>query len=139
MSTCFLFPLFIQFLKIQTWRLYLYKHSYKHSYNIHILHINILFHIFSLLHYHQLVAYKDSSKVGSKTLQRRSNFVKKELSICSSNDGTKIQAAHLFERGERESILKLANILPSEVDTETMVSMKVDLSIPWEKLKNISR
>ena len=91
------------------------------------------------MHYHQLVAYKDSSKVGSKTLQRRSNFVKKELSICSSNDGTKIQAAHLFERGERESILKLANILPSEVDTETMVSMKVDLSIPWEKLKNISR
>ena len=91
------------------------------------------------MHYHQLVAYKDSSKVGSKTLQRRSNFVKKELSICSSNDGTKIQAAHLFERGERENILKLANILPSEVDTETMVSMKVDLSIPWEKLKNISR
>ena len=94
------------------------------------------------MHYHQLVAYKDSSKVGSKTLQRRSNFVKKELSISSSNDGTKIQAAHLiqsFERGERENILKLANILPSEVDAKTMVSMKVDIGIPWEKLKNISR
>ena len=88
------------------------------------------------------IAYKDSSKVSSKTLQRRSNFVKKELSVCSGNDGTKKQAAHLiqsFGRGERENILKLANILQSEVDAETMVSMKVDLSIPWEKLKNISR
>ena len=52
------------------------------------------------------IAYKDSSKVNSKTLQRRSNFVKNELSICSGNDGTNIQAAHLiqsFGRGERES------------------------------------
>ena len=87
------------------------------------------------------IAYKGSSKVSSKTSQRRSNFVKK-LSICSGNDGTKIQATHLiqsFGKGERENILKLANILQSEVDAETMVSLKVDLSIPWEKLKNISR
>ena len=65
------------------------------------------------------IAYKDSSKVNSKTLQRRSNFVKNELSICSGNDGTKIQAAHLiqtFGRGERENIFKLPNILPSETD-----------------------
>ena len=64
-----------------------------------------------------------------------------ELYICSGNDGTKKQAAHLiqsFGRGERGKILKLANILPSEVDAETMVAMKVDLGIPWEKLKNIS-
>ena len=67
---------------------------------------------------------------------------KNELSICSRNDGTKKQAAHLiqsFGRGERENILKLANILPYEVDAETMVAMKVDLGIPWQKLKNISR
>ena len=64
-----------------------------------------------------------------------------ELYICSGNDGTKNQAAHLIQslgRGERGKILKLANILPSEVDAETMVAMKVDLGIPWEKLKNIS-
>ena len=88
------------------------------------------------------IAYKDSSKVSNKTLQGRSNFVKKELSICSGNDGTKNQAAHLiqsFGQGKRENILKLANILPFEVDAETMVAMKVDLGIPWEKLKNISR
>ena len=88
------------------------------------------------------IAYKDSSKVSSKTLQRRSNFVKKELSVYSGNDGTKKQAAHLiqsFGRGERENILKLASILPSEVDAKTMVTMKVDFGIPWEKLKNISR
>ena len=88
------------------------------------------------------IAYKDSSKVSSKTLQRRSNFVKKELSVCSGNDGTKKQAAHLiqsFGRGERENILKLANILPSVVHAETVVAMKVELGVPWEKLKNISR
>ena len=54
----------------------------------------------------------------------------------------KKQAAHLllsFGRGERENIFKLANILPSEVDAETMVAMKVDPGIPGEKLKNISR
>ena len=88
------------------------------------------------------IAYKDSSKISSKTLQRRSNFVKKELSVYSGNDGTKKQAAHLiqsFGRGERENILKLASILPSEVDAKTMVTMKVDFGIPWEKLKNISR
>ena len=38
-----------------------------------------------------------------------------------------------------ENILKLANIPPFEVDTETMVAMKVGLGIPLEKLKNISR
>ena len=79
------------------------------------------------MYYHQLWrAYKDSSKVSSKTLQSRSDFVKKELSICSGIDGTKKQAAHLiqsFGRGEGENILKLANILPSEVDAETMVAM----------------
>ena len=88
-----------------------------------------------------LVAYKDSSKVSNKTLQRL-NFVKKELLICSGNHGTKKQAAHLiqsFGRDERENLLKLANILPFEVDAETRVAMKVDLGIPWEKLKHISR
>ena len=44
-----------------------------------------------------------------------------------------------FGRGETKNILKLANILPFEVDAETMVAMKVDLGIPLEKLKNISR
>ena len=65
-------------------------------------------------------------------------MLKKELSICSDNDGTKKQDAYLiqsFESGERESILILANILPSEVDAEIMVAMKVDSGIPWEKLK----
>ena len=88
-----------------------------------------------------LVAYKDSSKVSNKTLQRL-NFVKKELFICSGNHGTEKQAAHLiqsFGRDERENLLKLANILPFEVDAETRVAMKVDLGIPWEKLKHISR
>ena len=38
-----------------------------------------------------------------------------------------------------ENILKLENILLFEVDAKTMLAMKVDLSIAWEKLKNISR
>ena len=65
-------------------------------------------------------------------------MLKKELSICSGNDGTKKQDTYLiqsFERGERENILILANILPFEVDAEIMVAMKVDSGIPLEKLK----
>ena len=37
-----------------------------------------------------------------------------------------------FRKGERENILKLANVLPLEVDAETIVAMKVNLSIPLE-------
>ena len=54
----------------------------------------------------------------------------------------KKQAAHLLQstgRGERGNIFKLANILPFEVDAETMAAMKINLGIPWEKLKYISR
>ena len=54
------------------------------------------------------IAYKDSSKVSSKTLQRRSNFVKKELSICSGNDGTKNKLhtyhSHLEEVKEKTTL-----------------------------------
>ena len=47
----------------------------------------------------------------------------------------KKQAAHQipsFRKGERENILKLANVLPFEVGTETIVAMNVNLSIPLE-------
>ena len=32
----------------------------------------------------------------------------------------------------------MENIIPSEVDAKAMVSMKVDLGIPWKKIENIS-
>ena len=78
------------------------------------------------------IACKGSSKLSNKILQRRSYFVKKQLYICSGNDGTKKRAAHLiqsFRKGEKENNIKLANILPFEVDAKTMVATKVDLGI----------
>ena len=60
------------------------------------------------------------------------------MSICSGKNGIKKQAAHflqLFGRGERESILKLANILPFEVDAKIMVTMKVDLGYTLGEIK----
>ena len=78
----------------------------------------------------------------TKGLRVSAIFVKKRIIYFLWQWWYKKQAAHLiqsFRGGERENTLKLANILPFDVDAETMVAMKVDLSIPWEKLKNISR
>ena len=44
-----------------------------------------------------------------------------------------------LSRDQRSQILKSAKISPIEIGAEEMVAMKVDLGIPWEKLKNMAR
>ena len=44
-----------------------------------------------------------------------------------------------LNRGQRSQILKSAEIIPIEIGAEEMVAMKVDLGIPWEKVKNMAR
>ena len=44
-----------------------------------------------------------------------------------------------LSRGQRSQNLKSAEISPIEIGAEEMVAMKVDLGIPWEKVKNMAR
>ena len=44
-----------------------------------------------------------------------------------------------FERKDRREILKTANITSVEISADAMVAMKVDMGIPWEKLKTMAR
>ena len=60
----------------------------------------------------------------------------------SSSEAVSVQAGKLvksFDQDTRLNILKIANIPPVEISPEHMIAMKVDLAIPWEKLKTISR
>ena len=60
----------------------------------------------------------------------------------SSNEAVSVQAGKLvksFDQDTRLNIMKIAKILPVEISPEHMIAMKVDLAIPWEKLKTISR
>ena len=56
--------------------------------------------------------------------------------------GKNVQAA-LFLKStdaeQRQAILDEGNISPVEVNAKTMVAMKADMGIPWEKMKTISR
>ena len=63
--------------------------------------------------------------------------------ICGNDEpAIRHQAGQLlktFDEDQREKILKEANIPQIEINSETMVAMKVDLSIPWEKLNAMKR
>ena len=61
---------------------------------------------------------------------------------AGSKDASKLQAGKIiksFGKQERAEIIKASNIPNIEIGKETMVAMKVDLGIPWEKLKTMSR
>ena len=45
----------------------------------------------------------------------------------------------MFDETQRQRILEDAKIPNVELDAQTMVAMKVDLSIPWERLKTMAR
>ena len=79
-----------------------------------------------------------------KTIGRRNMVLQQHLSTVSgsSNEAVSAQAGKLlklFDQDTRLNILKIANIHPVEKSPVHMVAMKVDLAIPWEKLKTISR
>ena len=80
----------------------------------------------------------------SKTISRRNKYIKSQIEATSGSnkEDILIQTSKLvksFDEEARVTILRNANISPVEIDAETMVAMKVDMGIPWEKLKTMSR
>lgn len=90
------------------------------------------------------VASKESgSGVCKRTLQLRSKHFSNSLSaLAGGENGKNIQAA-LFLKStgaeQRQAILEEGNISPVEINAKTLVAMKADMGIPWEKMKTISR
>ena len=65
-----------------------------------------------------------------------------KISTGETSESVQIQVSKLvksFGYDDRKAILEQANIQPSEIIAEEMVAMKVDLGIPWEKMKTMGR
>ena len=67
-----------------------------------------------------------------------------QIESCSgsSEKGLIIQTSKIvksFSEENRSEILKQANISPIEIDEKEMVALKVNLGIPWEKVKSMAR
>ena len=65
-----------------------------------------------------------------------------EIVAGSSKDSMILQTGLLvksFDVQERQTILNLANIERSHITAESLVAMKADLGMPWEKMKAMSR
>ena len=89
-------------------------------------------------------AIKQSDEAGKRTLQQRNKILKTQIETSSgSSEAAFNRQTGMFmktlSRDQRSQILKSAKISPIEIGAEEMVAMKVDLGIPWEKLKNIAR
>ena len=87
---------------------------------------------------------KDSSSVCGKTISRRNKVIHHQLTKIAgnSNDAVATQTGQLFRSFDEETrsdILKTGDIPSVNISSKHMVAMKVDLGIPWEKLKTIAR
>jgi len=66
------------------------------------------------------------------------------LGTCSgaSKDAVSVQTGKLvksFDVEQRTEIIKNAQIPSASIPEDALVAMKVDMGIPWEKLKTMSR
>jgi hypothetical protein len=89
-------------------------------------------------------AYVTSNVASNTTIKERNAIVKRNMEIVSgtSTDAVCSQSSKLlksFPSETREKILTNLNIEGVSISATKMVAMKADLSLPWEKLKNISR
>ena len=87
---------------------------------------------------------KGSENVSSKTVSRRNKFLMGQLNNTSGNTekASVLQTSKLlksFEEDHRKSILMKAGIVATDIAPEEMVAMKVDMGIPWEKVKCMAR
>ena len=87
---------------------------------------------------------KDSSKACKKTLSLRNKYLLDQIESCSgsSEKALIIQTSKIvksFSEENRSQILKEANISPIEIDEKEIVALKVNLGIPWEKVKSMAR
>ena len=90
------------------------------------------------------ISSKPSDKVCKRTIFNRNKFLSNMIEITSgsSEDAVTEQTSKLissidFEK--RQKILEKAKIPRAEIPENVMVAMKVDMFIPWEKIKTMSR
>lgn len=89
-------------------------------------------------------AYVETETASTRTVKIRGNIIRKSIdTIAGSNiESLTRQTSALvksFDEDERLRILKLGNIPPVIIDEESMVAMKADMGVPWEKLKTMAR
>ena len=87
---------------------------------------------------------KESTNVHKRTLQLRNKFLKDQISMAcgGSQQASTKQTGILFKSFTpeiRQEILKSGEIKPIEIQAEQLVSMKANLSLPWEKMKVLGR
>ena len=89
-------------------------------------------------------AFKGSENVSKKTLRRRTIQMQNSLQSVAgpSRDSMILQTGLLvksFDSSERKKILEMAKIKRVQIDAKSLVAMKADLSMPWDKMKAMSR
>ena len=87
---------------------------------------------------------KGSENVSSKTVSGRNKFLMRQLNnTCGNTEkASLVQTSKLlnsFEEDHRKNILMKAGIVAAGITPEEIVAMKVDMGIPWEKIKCMAR
>ena len=85
------------------------------------------------------MVHKDS--VSDRTIRRRKTFIKGQLQLCSGQSTSIVTSKLLksYPQVEREKILEDANISKVIISAESLVSLKADMGIPWQKNHTMSR
>ena len=87
---------------------------------------------------------KGSEYVSSKIVSRRNKFLMRQLNNTCENTkkASLVQTSKLLkslEEDHRKNILIKAGIVAAGITPEEIVAMKLDMGIPWEKVKCMAR
>ena len=87
---------------------------------------------------------KPSDQACKRTVANRNKFLMNMMKTTSGETTNAMvsQTAKLIKSCDvekRKAILKSAKIPSADIPENTLVAMKVDMGIPWEKLKTMSR
>ena len=87
---------------------------------------------------------KGSENVSSKTVSRRNKFLMRQLNnTCGNTEKASLvetsKLLNSFEEDHRKNILMKAGIVAAGITPEEIVAMKLDMGIPWEKIKCMAR
>lgn len=76
--------------------------------------------------------------VCKRTLRKRNQSIRRHIDVSSCGDSIK-QTTSLIASFKGEEKQKVCSSVGTVIDAETIVAMKADLGIPWEKLRKLSR
>ena len=90
------------------------------------------------------ITTKPSDQTSRRTIAKRNKFLVNMFKSTSgdSNQAFEAQTSSFvksLDEEQRQNILKEANITSAKISEDMMVAMKVDMRVPWEKLKTMSR